>query len=233
MKIVINHATRMEAPRVCVAGIDPSTLEHIRPTRPPSDPITRKLLREEGGPFGMGALVDIGTITPDPSPPETEDCLFKIDQARFDKNLSGEDFLELLAKMRAVDLSSAFGPELERVSRTYAVEAGNGGGSLAVLRAENRPVLEINRYGQLRLWYNDAEPSAYLSVKDVRFFEADHKTIRTSAVDDVNRRLRRGVDVFLMLGLTHPWSKPGETHDRHWLQLNGLCLADRAVGDVP
>jgi hypothetical protein len=36
-----------------------------------------------------------------------------------------------------------------------------------------------------------------------------------------------------MLGLTRAWSKPDEAHERHWLQLNGLCLADRAVGDVP
>jgi hypothetical protein len=233
MKIVINHATRMEAPRVCIAGIDLSTLEHIRPTTPPRDPITRELLREEGGPFGMGALVDIGALTPDPSPPETEDYLFNIDQARFKEDLSGEDFLELLTDVRAADLGSAFGPELERAGRTYAVEPGHGASSLAVLRAENRPVLKINGYGELRLWYNDAEPPAYLSVKDVRFFEDDHKTIKTRAVDDVSRRLRRGVDAFLMLGLTHPWSKPGETHKRHWLQLNGLCLADRAVGDVP
>jgi hypothetical protein len=135
--------------------------------------------------------------------------------------------------MRGADLESAFGPELERVGRTYAVEPGNGGSSLAVLRAENRPVLEINGYGELRLWYNDVEPSAYLSVKDVRFVEDDHKTIKTRTVDDVSRRLRRGVDAFLMLGLTRPWLKPGETHERHWLQLNGLCLADRAVGDLP
>lgn len=233
MKIVINHATRMEAPRVCVAGIDLSTLEHIRPTTLPSDPITRELLREEGGPFGMGALVDIGAVTPDPSPPETEDYLFNSGQAQFKEDLSGEGFLELLTEMRAADLGSAFGPELERVGRTYAVEPGNGGSSLAVLRAKNRPVLEINRYGKLQLCYNDAEPPAYLSVKDVRFFEDDHKTIKTRAIDDVSRRLRRGVNAFLMLGLTRAWSKPGETHERHWLQLNGLCLADRAVGDVP
>jgi hypothetical protein len=209
MKVVINHATRMEAPRVCVAGIDLSTLEHIRPRTRPSDPINRELLREEGGPFGMGALVDVGAVTPDPSPPETEDYLFNTGQARFEGDLSSEDFLELLTKMRAADLGSAFGPELERVGRTYAVEPGDGGSSLAVLRAENRPVLEINRYGELRLWYNDAEPAAYLSVKDVRFFEDDHKTIKTRAVDDVTRRLRRGVDAFLMLGLTRAWPKPG------------------------
>jgi hypothetical protein len=233
MKIVINHATRMEAPRVCVAGIDLSTLAHVRPKTRSSDPINRELLREEGGPFGMGALVDIGAATPDPSPPETEDHLFSTGRARFEEDLGGEDFLELLTKMCAADLASAFGPELERVGRTYAVEPGNGGSSLAVLRAERLPVLKIGRYSELRLWYNDAEPSAYLSVKDVRFFEDDHKTIKTRAVEDVTRRLRRGVDAFLMLGLTRAWLKPGETHERHWLQLNGLCLVDRPVGDVP
>jgi hypothetical protein len=36
-----------------------------------------------------------------------------------------------------------------------------------------------------------------------------------------------------MLGLTRQWSKPGENHERHWLQLNGLCLTDRPVGDLP
>lgn len=233
MKIVVNHVTRMEAPRVCVAGFDPLTLEHIRPTTPPSDPLTRKRLREEGGPFGMGALVDVGAITPDPSPPETEDHLFNADQAQHKEDLDGDLFLEQLTVMHTTDLGSAFGSELERVGRTYAVEPGHGGCSLAVLRAASRPILEISMYGKLRLRYNDAEPPTYLSVNDVRFFEDDHKTIKTSAVDDVSRRLRRGVDAFLMLGLTRAWSKPGETHQRHWLQLNGLCLADRAVGDVP
>jgi hypothetical protein len=233
MKIVVNHVTRMEAPRICVAGFDPSTLKHIRPTSPPGDPLTRRLLGEEGGPFRMGAFVDIGAITPAPSPPETEDHLFDANRVRHKRDLNDEVFLEQLTAIRAADLGSAFGPDLERVGRTYAVEPDRGGNSLAVLRVESRPLLEINKYDELKLRYNDTEPPTYLSVKDVRFFEDDHKTIKTSAVDDVSRRLRRGVDAFLMLGLTRAWSKPGDTHERHWLQLNGLCLADRAVGDVP
>ncbi len=232
MKIVINHVTRMEAPRVCVAGFDPLTLEHIRPTTPPSDPLTRELLREAGGPFGMGALVDIGAITPNPSPPETEDHLFKSHHAHHQEDLDGDLFLEQLTVLHAADLDSAFGSELERVGRTYAVEPGHGGKSLAVLCAAS-PVFEINRYGKLQLRYEDTEPPTYLSVKDVRFFEDDHQTIKTGVVDDVSRRLRRGVDAFLMVGLTRAWSKPGDTCARHWLQLNGLCLVDRPVGDVP
>jgi hypothetical protein len=94
MKIVVNHVTRMQTPRVCVAGFDPLTLAHIRPTSPPSDPLTRKLLREEGGPFGMGALVDVGSLTPDPSPPETEDHRFDAGRALHKGDLDGDLFLE-------------------------------------------------------------------------------------------------------------------------------------------
>ncbi len=223
----------MTGSRICVAGIDTATYRHVRPVTPPDDVLTRMLLRENGGPFGVGALVDIGSVRPCPDAPETEDHAFDATRATRVSDVSDAAYLELLTGMHAADLGSAFGPELERVGRTYAVEPGNGRSSLAVLRAENRPVLKINGYGELRLWYNDAEPPANLSVKDVRFFEDDHKTIKTRAVDDVSRRLRRGVGALLMLGLTRPWSKPGETHERHWLQLNGLCLADRAVGDVP
>lgn len=31
MRLVINHLTRMDAPRVCIAGIVPDTGQHIRP----------------------------------------------------------------------------------------------------------------------------------------------------------------------------------------------------------
>jgi hypothetical protein len=82
MQIVVNHVTRMEAPRICVAGFEARELEHVRPTTPPTDPITRKLLREEGGPFGMGAVVDLGAVASVPSPPEVEDHRFKTANAR-------------------------------------------------------------------------------------------------------------------------------------------------------
>ena len=61
MQIVINHVTRMDPPRICVAGIEPDRLRHIRPVTPPTDLITRRLLREHDGPFGPGALVDTTT----------------------------------------------------------------------------------------------------------------------------------------------------------------------------
>jgi hypothetical protein len=63
--------------RVCVAGIDLETRQHVRPVTPKTDLITRDLLRSEGGPFGPGAYVDLGDVIPTPDAPEVEDHLFR------------------------------------------------------------------------------------------------------------------------------------------------------------
>ncbi len=67
MELVLCHLARMTAPRICIAGIDPDTTLHVRPTTPKSDPITRSLLRTEGGPLSVGAVVELGKLTPQPS----------------------------------------------------------------------------------------------------------------------------------------------------------------------
>ena len=79
----------------------------------------------------------------------------------------------------------------------------------------------------------DLDPAPELSVADVRFYEADHKTIRKDLVRDVNARIEDGVGVFLMLGLPHAMQMSWDDRERHWLQLNGLVLDDRPVGDAP
>jgi hypothetical protein len=234
VRIVVNHLTRMSAPRICVAGVDPSTFAHIRPTTPPTDLITRRLLRDEGGPFGIGAVVDLGAVKPQPVPPESEDHRFHTRFARRVADLDGASFLALLDEASCSSLEDGFGPDLERIGWKYAVEAGMGIRSLAVIRARRRPVLEIDaRYGRLQLRFGDSDPPTYLAVTDVRFYEPDHRTVRRDTVDDVVRRIRSGVDVYLMLGLARAYKAPADDRERHWLQLNGLCLADRPASDRP
>jgi hypothetical protein len=233
MRIVLNHVTRMSAPRICVAGVDRKSLKHIRPTTYRGDQITRELLREAGGPFGMGAVIDVGDVSPAPSPPETEDHRFRTIDARHIADMEGDDFLELLDRVSAPDLATAFGPALEHVRWKYAIEPAQGDRSLAVVRARRRPRLAVDRYGKLQVRFNDVSPPTYLSVTDVRFCEADHATIKRRVVEDVDRRLARGVDAFLMFGLARAYKAPTDDRERHWLQLNGLCLADRPAKDVP
>ncbi len=234
MRIVVNHVTRMRAPRICVAGIDVETRTHIRPTAPASTPLTRSLLRSQGGPIEIGAIVDLGRVEHRPSPPECEDHRFQPSRARHIEDLSGAEFLDALSWVSAGSLEDGFGASLARVGWKYAVEVGAGDRSLAVVRAVRRPVLDVDRtYGRLQLRFNDSDPPAYLPVTDLRFYEADQATICREAVADVARRLKAGVDAYLMLGLARAYRARDDDRDRHWLQLNGLCLADRPVGSRP
>lgn len=233
MRIVVNHVTRMRAPRICVAGVDLESFVHVRPTTPASEPLTRELLRVDGGSFGMGAVVDLGPTRSTPMTPETEDHRFTATRAHFIEVMAGDEFLALLEMISAPDIPRAFGPQLERLKWNYAVERGRGDCSLAVVRAPGRPELEVDRYGKLRLRLDDSDPQVYLSVTDVRFYGEDQKTIRDRVVQSVKLRLRRGVGAYLMLGLARAYRARDDDRERHWLQLNGLCLLDRPVGDVP
>ncbi|MGD0454073.1 MAG: hypothetical protein ABSB69_10790 [Solirubrobacteraceae bacterium] len=233
MRIVLNHLTRMDAPRICIAGIDPDAGRHVRPTTDRLHPLTRDLLAEEGGPFALGALVELGEATPDPKPPETEDHLFRPERAQVLGRVSPSRYLELLTEHARRDLQEIFGAELMRHDWNYATDKDCGAASLGVLRVRRKPDLEVDRYGKLRLRLNDEKKPAFLSVTDVRFVEADHKTIKGEIVADVRGRMQRGVGVLLMLGLARAFPKPGDDQERHWLQVNGICMSDRPLEERP
>jgi hypothetical protein len=231
MRIVLNHLTRMDAPRICIAGIDPQANRHIRPITGRLNPLTRDRLASEGGPFAIGTLVELGEVTPHPEAPETEDHLFRPERASVLGRLSPNRYLELLNEHARHHLHEIFGDELGRHNWTYAVDKGCGTASLGVLRVRRKPDLEIDRYGKLRLRLNDEQKPVFLPVTDVRFVEADHKTIKADLVADVRARMQRGVSVILMLGLARAFQKPDDDCERHWLQVNGICMTDRPLGE--
>ncbi len=233
MRIVINHITRMEAPRICVAGIDPGAGRHLRPTTGRSHPLTRDLLAEEGGPFALGALIELGEVTADSKPPETEDHRFWPARAQVLGQVSPKRYLELLHEHAQERLDTIFGEELVRHEWSYAVDKDRGAASLGVLRPRRKPDIEVDKYGKLRLRLNYGRKPAFLPVTDVRFVQADHKTIKADVVDDVKARMRRGVDVLLMLGLARAFQRSEDDSERHWLQVNGICMADRPLADRP
>jgi hypothetical protein len=234
MQIIVNHLTRMRTgDRICIAGIDLEGTCHVRPVTPQTDLLTRDLLVENGGPIDLAAVVDIGQPQPVASRPETEDHLVATRDLKRVKALDGDDYLDLLDAAAEPDLEAAFGPDLQRQEWKYAVDEGEGHASLAVIKARSRPELEVDRYGKVQLRFNDPNRPTFLSVADIRFVEADHTTVRTDVVDDVHARLQRGVGVYVMFGLSRAFTASNDDQSRHWLQVNGLCLEDRPVGEVP
>jgi hypothetical protein len=93
VRIVVNHLTRMRGPRICVAGIDTVSYRYVRPVASPGHPLTRALLRENGGPFGAAALVDIGRVTAVPNAPEMEDHAFDATRAERVSDVDDESYL--------------------------------------------------------------------------------------------------------------------------------------------
>jgi hypothetical protein len=150
------------------------------------------------------------------------------------RTLDSDEYLDILDAVSEPDLETAFGPELERRGWKYAVDADHGNTSLAVIRARRRVDLDIDdRFGKLQLRFNDPDPPTYLGVTDLRFFEADHQTVRRDVVEDVRTRLRRGVGVYVMFGLARAFQAKSDDRYRHWLQVNGLCLEDQAISGTP
>jgi hypothetical protein len=188
------------------------------------------LLDEEGGPFGIGSLVDLGDVRANPSRPESEDHLFVTASATDLRQLDPDEYWQLLDEVAEYDLESIFGPDLERRGRSFAIEEGRGTVSLGVLRVQETPELEIDSYGKLRLRLNDVEEPARLVVTDIRFVEADHSTLKQNVVGDVQGRMRAGIDLFLMVGLARAFVATGDDRRRHWLQVNGVCIQDRPLG---
>lgn len=142
--------------------------------------------------------------------------------------LEDEEYLELLEAVSVPDLATAFGPELQHHGRSYAIEAGQGNRSLACVRASAEERLALNHGPRLR-----DRDGALVPITDLRLFEADQKTPRVELVAEINRRLKSGIPAYLMLGLARAWKKPGDDRSRHWLQVNGICLADRPCDVSP
>lgn len=233
-EIVVNHVTRMKAPQICVAGLKTHGSGHIRPVTGRSNPLTRSLLPAEGGIFGLGAKVELGTLTPRPSPPEVEDQLFWPDRARLVDVLASDDYLSLVDEACEEDLGSIFGPSLVRYGWGMSVPEGEGTASLGCLRvaAALRPKLTVD-YGKVTLQLSDPDKPFYFSVTDVRLYEADQRTPKSEAAKSVQQRLDRGVPLRLMVGLSRAWALNEGDELRHRLQVNGLCLEDTPLGATP
>ncbi len=90
MEIAINHLTRMKSPYVCVAGVDRSGA-HKRPVLA-YEQLHRLLLGAEGGPFSLGTVLDLGSTTARPAPPQVEDVEFEREGVRPVRTLDWKGF---------------------------------------------------------------------------------------------------------------------------------------------
>jgi hypothetical protein len=228
MKILVNHLTRMQPGYVCVAGLDVDTLQHVRPVIRYGR-LTTDLLRSNGGPLDVGSVVDLGPTTYAGKAPELEDYRFDPVNARWILDEDPEAFWRSLEGVARDDLSDIFGPALELWDDSGTVDVGAGDASLGCLRPEEPPWLYVDHRGTVRLVLHYLLPSVDLSVADLRLYRSDQKTPRKNLVEDLDRRIKSGVETILAVGLTRPFRKWGDDAERHWLQVNNVYLRDDSL----
>ena len=233
MHIVVTDVTRMNNPdKICVAGAD-GLLNRVRPVLDGGQQLTRGLLAPDG-PFALGAVVELGPVRDTGSAPMVEDRLFDPHQARRTGTLAAATFRERLLAGTRRRLRDIFGDALVRDGRTASVAPNAGTASLGLLTPAEPPTLVVEDYDgrpRLRMCFTDDDlGDLNLAVTDIRFFDERHELL-TGVVTHTATRLRRGRCV-VGVGLGRAWSSQLGQPPRHWLQVNGVHLADDPLWTV-
>ena len=202
---------------VCVAGLDDSTSRHIRPVV--AGQLPRRLAATEGGPFGIGEVIDLGEVSPRPHAPEVEDYLFEPGGMRPLATLSERELWEAVSRVAVQDPRGVIGADLVLRDQSLVVEPGKGSGSLVSWRPEGVTKIWI-RQGSARFGVFVDGIFCDFALNDLGLYEADQQTARTDGV----ARLAKGIaerPFVASAGLTR------EFNGVHWLQVNNVHLAPR------
>ncbi len=227
MRIVVNHLTRMQPGYICVAGLNPGTGLHIRPVL--RGRLSRSLLRTEGGPFDIGALVDIGETISEGAAPEVEDQAFTSWKATYLHDVAPAAFWALLQAAAQRRLDAIFGPDLQQTGASCSLEMGKGQASLGCLIPTGASTLSVDEHNGIRMRFSDEALTVSAPVTDLRMFHDDQRSPRLEVVADLSKRLAHGVPVILSVGVSRGWTKPGDAAPRHWLQINSVHLGDKPL----
>lgn len=228
MQIVVNHLTRMQPGYVCVAGINVSNGQHVRPVFRHGR-LPRDLLTFNGGLFDIASLVDLGPVKYCGQPPEREDHSFHFLNAHSIGITSPERFWQMLQDIARPSIVEIFGSAIQSFRRGCIVDIGAGKASLGCLIPAAPPTLSVINNGQIRAEITDGTYTVNLSVTDLRLCEADHKTPKENLIREINARIQSGTPVILSVGLTRPWRHSDDIVERHWLQVNNFHLKDNII----
>ena len=190
----------------------------------------RRDLLAPSGPFALGAIVDLGEVQDAGSAPMVEDRRFEPGAARRIRSLGPAAYWRMVSAGTPVRLRAIFGETLQQDGRTASVPANRGSASLGLFAPNEPPELRINDYRQLRMRLADGEMELDTAVNDLRFFDRHNQPI-PDVVEDIAERIEQGGCV-LSVGLGRAWSPQHGQAERHWLQVNGVHLADDPLWTV-
>lgn len=231
MRIVVNHLTRMQIGFICAAGLQDGG-SHVRPTLSGTR-LASTLLTRNGGPFAIGAIVDLGDVTHVGTTPEIEDHDFEASATTRVDRLSGTELWAMLEAAARPSLEQIFGQDLSYpTARGAAIVEGEGNCSLGCLAPRDQPAVRVDG-NRVRLRLRDGDRQLDLSVTDQRLFDesANGWLPNVERVERCELKLRLGEQLILGVGLARAWQAPWDDRRRHWLQVNNLSFESDPLGD--
>lgn len=215
MKMVVTDLTRMYDGHICAAGIDLKTHSRVRPV---NGRLPGTMLRRNGGPLEIGAIVELGPTLRAGRPPEVEDVHFDPTQCRPLGQMNHDEFFAMCQDSVSDDLG-VIGPALRQQGRSLVTPEGEGDCSLVLLEWNESPHIFINSNGRLRFSLSD---QIELSVTDVRLYNNALRAPDAEKVRRLNEALQQQPNVILALGLGRAWSPTPAKPPLHYLQLNNV-----------
>ncbi len=229
MQFVVTHLTRMRE-GICTAGPEITSGAMLRPIVKFGS-LPGMLVASAGGPLRVGAVLDIGTVAPCPTPPHVEDVETAPSSWAAVGRLSDASLVEHLSEAAQAGPHTAFGDELREVGHgKHAMPRGGGQSSLTYVRPMLGAELVTDESGRLQVTFVADGRRFRLSVTDVRLYRNDLKTPDTNAFHRLRSLLQRGGDVVVGLGVGRAWGRPGEP-EMHWLQANNVYPLERVCWD--
>jgi hypothetical protein len=228
MRIIVTHLTRMSKGYICTAGIDAEAHDQIRPL--PNHRLTPNHLRSHGGPFEIGALVELGRAKIIGRRPEFEDRKCHLFDIHHIRRLDAREFYDHLLQTSRENLSAIFGPDLHSSHYKAVVPAGNGLASLGHLRDARNLDLRIDNFGKVRLHFENGTFNLDLGVTDVRLYNPSDFTPRCEIIEALSQKIYGRRDVILAVGLSRPFSPSEHVKSCHWLQVNNIHTQDDPLG---
>ena len=227
--ILVTAITRMKkVGYCCVAGIDQGTGEYVRPVL--DGRLPRDLLAPDG-PFSLGRVVELGPVRNVGYVPMVEDRQFTPEIARATDGLDPDAYWRTMAAGVKRRLGDIFANLSQPGQGNAAVDEGTGTASLGLFAPASEPALAIDKFGKVRMLLTDTELHLRVPVTDIRFFDEAHRP-RPDVVERVDERLKAGTGCVLGVGLGRAYQVPGDTQERHWLQVNGVHLEDDPLWTV-
>ncbi|MGL4612202.1 MAG: dual OB domain-containing protein [Trueperaceae bacterium] len=224
MNILITHLTRMNYPRICIAGLNLQSNSFIRPVVGKGDVLDISQMKL----FGLGNIVELGWNQMLGNPPEVEDCYFKLRNAKLQQELNPREFWNVLEKSVATSLTDIFGEELQQEKSTLIVEEQKGRASLGHISVS---ALELrvnvkNDLQKLRAVFSHSKLKLSVPVTDLRFYqEIDGQwLLNRETVDRVNDLMSEKPAIVLSVGLSRAKSFSDDENAKHWFQVNGIHL---------